>query len=342
MSDILEIDGSYSEAGGQIARTAVALAAVTGKSCHIFNIRKGRKEPGLKAQHLKGIEACAKLCNAELIGAKIGSTEIKFVPKEMFGGKLKIDVGTAGSIILVLQTLVVPSLYAKKKVELEIIGGTDVKWSPPVSYFQHIFCDFLKRMGVEIKIETQKYGFYPNGGGRVTVSIKPCKKLKPLILKEKGAFQKIDVCSIASEELKKARVCERQIEGFKKILIPNNSFVVYVQTLSPGSSVHAHAHFENCKLGADSLGERGKPAEKVGEECASLLKKQIDSGACLDEWMADQILPFAALACKNGESLFNVAEVTKHSLTNAWIIEKFLPVKFKIDEKHKIISCASQ
>lgn len=332
------IDGSYLEGGGQIIRTSIALSAITGKPVKIINIRAKRCKPGLRAQHLKGIEAAAKLCNAELKNARIGSTSIEFIPKEVKGGYFSIDVGTAGAIALVLQTLVLPSIHAKEEVVLEITGGTDVHWSPTTTYFQHIFCDFLKNMDIDIYIETLKHGFYPKGGGKIKVIIKPCKKLKPLNLTKRGSLKRIDIWSIASENLKKAKVAERQVEGTKRALKMDfeNVNIKYVSSLSAGSSVHVHAHYENCKLGATAIGKLGKPAEKVGEEAGKHLKKQIDSNACLDEHMADQILPFMALT---SNSKVSVAKITNHVKTNIWVIEKFLSVKFGINKNNKIISC---
>jgi RNA 3'-phosphate cyclase len=330
------IDGSYLEGGGQIIRTSIALSAITGKSCKIFNIRSGRKNPGLQAQHLKGIEAAAKLCEAELKDAKIGSQSIEFIPKKIKGGYFSIDIGTAGSIGLVLQTLVPICIHADEEVELEIIGGTDVKWSPNIEYFQEVFCRNVKKMGIEIESEILKYGFYPKGGGKVKVKIKPCQKLKSLNLIERGNVKRYDIRSIVSKSLEKSKVAERQIEGAKKIIPKFDcEYFEYVDTFSPGSTTHIHAHCDNSVLGSTVLGERGEPAEKVGEECTKNLMKQINSNACLDEHMADQILPFIALA---GNSKVSVAEITNHCKTNMWIIEKFLPVKFEINEKERIIS----
>jgi len=327
---LILIDGSYLEGGGQIIRTSVALSALTGKPCKIINIRKGRKNPGLQAQHLKGIEAAAKICDAELKNAKIGSQEIEFAPNKIKSGSFSIDIGTAGSISLVLQTLVPICIHAGKGVELEIIGGTDVLWSPNIEYFQEVFCRNVKRMGIEIESEIIKYGFYPKGGGKVKVRVKPCQKLKPLSIIERGSVNRYDIRSIASKFLEKAKVAERQIEGAKKIIPKYDcEYFEYADTLSPGSTAHIHAHCDNSELGATVYGEIGKPAEKVGEECARNLMKQIDSNACLDEHMADQILPYIALA---GGSVF-VAGITNHCKTNIWVIEKFLPVKFKINEK---------
>lgn len=330
------IDGSCLEGGGQIVRTSIALSSITGKPCEIFNIRKGRKNPGLQAQHLKGIEAAAKLCEAELKNAKIGSQTIEFIPKKIKGGYFSIDVGTAGSISLVLQTLVLPAIHAEEEVVLEIIGGTDVPWSPNIEYFQEVFCRNIEKMGIEIESDILKYGFYPKGGGKVKVKIKPCKKLKSLNLTERGNVKRYDIRSIVSKFLEKSKVAERQIEGAKKIIPKFDcEYFEYVDTFSPGSTLHIHAHCDNSVLGSTALGEKGKPAEKVGEEVAKKLITQINSNACLDEHMADQILPYMALT---GDSKVSVAEITNHCKTNIWVIEKFLPVKFEINEKERIIS----
>jgi RNA 3'-terminal phosphate cyclase (ATP) len=333
---LISIDGSYGEGGGAITRIAVALSAITNKPVKIINIRAKRCNPGLQAQHLKGIEAAAKLCDAELKNAKIGSESIEFTPKRIKGGYLSIDIGTAGSIPLILQTLVPICIQADNETELEIIGGTDVKWGPNIEYFQEVFCRNIKKMGVEIESEILNYGFYPKGGGRVKVKIKPCKKLKPLDLLERGDVKRYDIRSIVSKSLEKARVAERQIEGAKKIIPKFDcEYFEYVNSLSTGSAVHIHAHCENSVLGSTFFGEIGRKAEIVGEDCAKHLMKQINSNAALDEHMADQILPFMALV---GDSKVSVAEITNHCKTNIWVIETFLPVKFNINEKEKIIS----
>jgi len=329
------IDGSYLEGGGQIIRTSVALSAITGKPCKIINIRKGRKNPGLQAQHLKAIEAATKMCDAELKNAKIGSDWIEFTPNKIKNDNLSIDIGTAGSITLVLQTLIPLCIHADKEVELEIIGGTDVKWSPNIEYFQEVFCRNVEKMGIEIESEIIKYGFYPKGGGKIKVKIKPCKKLKPLNLIERGNVNRYDIRSIVSKSLEKARVAERQIEGAKKIIPKFDcEYFEYVDAFSPGSTAHIHAHCDNSVLGSTVYGELGKPAEKIGEEVARNIMKQINSNSCLDEHMADQLLIYMALA---GKSKVSVAEITNHCKTNIWVIEKFLPTKFEINEKERVI-----
>lgn len=332
---MIEVNGSHGEAGGQILRTAIALSAVTGKPFRIFNIRKGRSTPGLKPQHLKAIETVANISNGNVNGAKIGFTEVEFHPREIKGGKFEVDIGTAGSITLLLQALIPPLLHAEQNTKIELTGGTNVLWSPTTDFFRHVFCNFLDRIGVNIRVDVRKHGFYPRGGGKVNVRMQPNKNLKPLELVKRGKLDRIDIWSISSRDLKDKKVAERQLHAFRKILnVRGHEHAVYVDTLSTGTSIHAHVHYNNTKLGADVLGERGKPAEKIGEECAFLLKSQMDSGACLDRWMADQILPYMALV---GKGSISVAEITDHCISNMWVIEKFLPVKFEI--KENIIHC---
>jgi RNA 3'-phosphate cyclase len=288
----------------------------------------------LQAQHLKGVEACAEICDAKTKGLKIGSTEVEFHPGKVKGGTYNIDIGTAGSIPLILQTLVVPCIHADREVILNIKGGTDVKWSPTIAYFEAVLCKNLKKIGIEIETKILRHGFYPKGGGNAIVTIKPCQKIKAIDWTEQGETKRIDCWSFSSKELEKAQVSERQMKGFEKIFPKVDCRnVKYVDASCLGSSITAHAHC-NTVIGACALGEQGKKAEQVGEECAKHLKKQIDSGACLDEHMADQILPFMALA---GAGKVSVAEITNHVKTNIWVIEKFLPVRFEVDESKKVI-----
>ncbi len=332
---MIEIDGSYLEGGGQILRTSVALSAVTGKPFRIHSIRKGRPVSGLKPQHQKAIDTVARICSAEVKGNVLGSETVDFHPGGIKAGKFNVDIGTAGSITLLLHALIPPLLHAKKETEINLKGGTNVLWSPTTDFFRHVFCNFLDRMGVSIRVDIRKHGFYPRGGGSVKVRIQPCAELKPLELVERGRMDRIDIWSISSKDLKDRRVAERQIDAFREILDKKgHEHAVYADTLSTGTSIHAHVHYENTKMGADVLGEKRKTAEEIGKCCALLLKEQMDSGACLDGWMADQILPYMALS---GGGRVSVAEITDHCRSNTWVIEKFLPVKFVTQDN--IISC---
>ncbi len=324
---MIPIDGSQGEGGGQIIRTAIGLSAVTGKPVKIFNIRKGRQNPGLQAQHLAGIRAVAEICSGELKGASLKSTEVEFIPGKIKSGSYKFDVGTAGAVTLVLQSLMIPAIHAEKEICFEIKGGTHVAWSPTTGYFRHVFSEFLEKMGIKTESETLRYGYFPRGGGEIKIKIHP-GKLKPLNILERGKLVETEAWSNANQNLVSSKVAERQLQVAEKI-IPLKGKTKYVDSFSIGSSITIASKFENCILGSSALGERNKSAEKVGEEAALLLKKQIDSVATLDEWMSDQILPFLALARSKSE--FIAPELTKHAETNMWVIKKFLDVDFKTE-----------
>jgi len=337
---MIEIDGLYLEGGGQILRTACALSAIRQIPCHIFNIRKGRKEPGLKPQHLLGLRALSELCNGKSEGDYLGSEEIWFYPGSLDKTKreLRIKIETAGSITLLLQTLIPPSLFAKEPITILINGGaTDTFFSPTIDHFRYVFLKILEKMGARIEVQIEKRGFYPKGGAKVKVIVYPTK-LKPITLTTCGALKEIIIISGASELLKERKVAERQISGAKQILgklkLPIREIVEYYPTLSPGSQINIIAKFENTIIGSDNLGRIGKGAEIVGKEVALEFLKEGKTGACLDKHLADQILPFMALS--QGKSEVTVSEITNHCRTNIWVIEKFLKGRFKI-EGNKII-----
>lgn len=323
---MIEIDGSYCEGGGQILRTAVALAGITGKETRIVNIRANRDPPGLKRQHLTGVLAAGKICDALIEGAEIGSKEVVFRPDTIKPGNYKIDIGTAGSITLLLQTLIPISVFSDEKIVLKITGGTNVRWSPSIEYYSEIFLYFLEKIGINTKMEILRYGFYPKGGGKIRFEMLPWEKKKKVELIERGEKKKIRTRSIATEHLKNAEVAERQIRGFRRVL-PCEKEVKYVDSYSVGSSVTGIAYFENSRMGSCVLGERGKKAEIVGREAAEELKKEIVSNATLDKHMGDQIIPYLGLV--GGK--IKVSEITNHLKSNIWAVEKFLPVKFKIE-----------
>jgi RNA 3'-phosphate cyclase len=325
----LEIDGSIGEGGGQIIRTSAALSAITGKKMHVYNIRAGRKNPGLQPQHLSSVCAISNICNGKLFGAAVGSQEFTLEPGKIAGGSYAWNIGTAGSVTLLLQAILPAALYSKKYFEFNVIGGTNVPWSPPIENFKHVFLDIMKMMGFDIDLKIEKYGFYPKGGGIVKMSIKPSDPIK-LNLLERGNFEKIDLHSIASSDLKIAQVAQRQVMEFVKTcdMKIGEKNIEYVSALSTGSSLHAHAHYQKCKIGAEVLGARGLPAENVGKDCCFALKKEMASNSAVDSHIADQILLYIALF---GGSV-RIKEMTSHARTNIDIIEKFLPGRLNISK----------
>ncbi len=328
---MIEIDGAALEGGGQILRTAVSLSVITKQSCRIFNIRKGRPKPGLATQHLLGVQALAELCEARLEDDYLGSEEIKFFPGDIVPKNLDVKIETAGSITLILQVLVSAGLFAKSEFKVNFDGGaTDTFFSPTIDYFQYVFLKNLEKMGCRVETDILRRGYYPEGGAKVKAIISP-GKLRNFELIERGKLINILAISGASAALKDKKVAERQMAGVREIIarlkLPVEEKVEYYDTVCPGSQICLAAEFENTIIGTDSLGKLGKRAEDVGKEAALELLKEQKSGACLDKHMADQILPYMALAARR--SKVAVSEVTEHCRTCMWVIEKFLDGKFE-------------
>ena len=337
--EVIVVDGSHGEGGGQILRTAVALAAITGKACRVERIRAGRPKPGLAASHLTALRAAAAVCGGQLRGAEIGSSAVEFEPGEIRGGRFEFDIGTAGAVTLVLQGLVPIALRADQASTFVLRGGTDVPWSPPIEYFEHIFCWWLQRMGAEVYILTRRHGFYPKGGGQVEVTVHPASSLRPVRVTQAADVSSLHVLSLASKDLSHARVAERQVEGFRRGYYgPFEHTAEYVPAFSPGSSLHAHAHIGEAKVGANALGRRGVKAEAVGAEAAKNLHEELEAGATLDRYMSDQILLYAALA--DGPSEFTAREVTGHAETTMWLLPQFLDCGFKTEPQGKRVRIA--
>jgi RNA 3'-phosphate cyclase len=331
---MIEIDGSYGEGGGQILRTAVALAAYLETPCRIRNIRKGRPTPGLRPQHAAGVKALAALCHAEVSGLHVGSAEVTFKPGMIAGGTLHIDVGTAGAIGLILQTIMLPAAKALSPLLLTIRGGTDVPWAPTIGYCQEVTLPVLSQMGYAGEVTLTRRGYFPRGNGEVTVALKQTK-FSSVRFSEPGQIRMIQGRSHAADALKQRRVAERQQEeamaGLKKLGVPCEIAVEYGPAASPGSGIDLWAVANHARLGANALGAQGKKAEEVGKEAASALIRQLNAGAALDEWMGDQILPFVAVA--GGESTISVTRITDHLRTNLWVINHFLPLETQIKEE---------
>ena len=335
---MIEIDGSYGEGGGQILRTAVAMAVYLGIPCRITGIRKGRPKPGLRAQHLAGVQALAEICHAEVEGLRLGSEEVTVKPGRLTGGDLRIDVGTAGAVGLILQTVMLPAIKAPAPLRLQITGGTDVPWAPTAGYVMEVTLPIVGKMGYRGEMEVIKRGYFPSGGGEVSVQFQE-GPLSPLRLLDRGKILMIQGKAHASESLRGRRVAERQREGAITVLeesLHSSDIEItleYRPTPSPGSGIDLWAIAENTILGSNALGARGKRAEEVGAAAAAALLRGIRSEAALDEWMGDQILPFLAVA--GGESTVSVPRITEHLRSNLWVISHFLPLTSRIQEEQE-------
>ncbi|MCC6016688.1 MAG: RNA 3'-terminal phosphate cyclase [Desulfurococcaceae archaeon] len=325
---MLVVDGSIGEGGGQILRYTLALSAVLRKPVKIVNIRAKRKNPGLQPQHLTSVKAVATLSSAEVEGAYKGSMELIFRPRALRGGEYLFDIGTAGSVSLVLQSLLPILPFLDKKTRIEIKGGTDVPMSPPIDYMRYVLLPLIKRVGVDIEIEVIKRGHYPRGGGIVRITVNPTHRLEAIELIDRGDIEFVGGRSHCVKL--PSHVAERQARAAKEYLIskgiskPIDIEVEYYDPskdphLGPGSSIVLYAKTFNSVLGGDALGEKGKPAEVVGREAAEKLYTEIVSGAAIDRHAGDMLIPLLALA--KGDSRISVSEITLHTETALEIIK---------------------
>ncbi len=335
---LIDIDGSYGEGGGQVLRTSLALSALLEKDVRVTNIRAKRPNPGLRAQHITAVKAVGALCEAEIEGLELGSSSLVFRPRRRLSGKLFFDVGTAGSITLVLQAMMPAAAFAPGTVELDLVGGTDVRWSPTVDYILHVVLPILRLMGYGAELQVYRRGHYPKGGGKVTTMITPARSLRSLTLIERGDVAKIRGVShcvrlpphVAERQAQSARQV-LEAAGFKNAEIALESYPADRDAhLAPGSGMALFAETTTpAILGSDSLGERSKPAEAVGREAAGKLLEELRSGAAVDVHMGDILIPYLAVA--EGSSTFKVSKISLHTITNIGVTELISGVKFDVE-----------
>jgi RNA 3'-terminal phosphate cyclase (ATP) len=343
---MIEIDGSFGEGGGQIVRTAVALSAVTGKSVHITKIRQGRPRPGLAAQHARAIMALAGISDANTSGVTPGSSEIAFTPGEIRGGRHRVEIGTAGSVTLLMQCLLPALLRADAPSSLQIQGGTDVQWAPTVDYFKNVFLPALASFGAKVSLEVLQRGYYPRGQGEVLLQVEPIK-LKAAHLEGQDAemeqstrntqnvqttVQGVSHCSNLPEHVA-ARQADSASQALQQAGFSSQITQQVLRLPSMGSGITL---WSGCK-GTSSLGKRGLPAEKVGGRAAEELILELKSRATVDVHLADQLIPYLALS---GGSC-TVREISLHAKTNIWTAGHFLDARIETKEEKGIFRIES-
>jgi RNA 3'-terminal phosphate cyclase (ATP) len=319
------LDGG--EGGGQLVRTALALSAVTGEPFRMRHVRRARANPGLQAQHCAAIEAVAAVCNAETGGVEVGSESFTFEPNEdidedadpadqgILGGSVSVEVGTAGSVPLVFDALLPVAIALDESFTARLEGGTDAKWAPPFDYFQHVKLPVLQEHGLDADVTLNRRGFYPRGGGKATLTIEP-STLDALDVTERGERESLTAYSVAEESEAEDDVAERQAEP-----APDAADVEteYVEADCSGSAFVLAAEYEHSRAGFAELGEMGVEPETVGEKAVERFEAFEDGDAAVDEYLADQLLPFVALA--GGE--VRAPEVTSHVETCIDLLAEF-------------------
>jgi len=332
---VLEIDGSLKSGSGTILRLSVALAGIVNQPLHIFNIRQKRPQPGLRPQHLEAVLTAAKLCNADVEGATLGSRDLWFAPSKIEGGEVHAEIGTAGSIPMLLLTVLPLCAFAQKPVHLHVTkGGTDVRNAPTINYLKHVLLPMLNRMGLEATLTIEKYGYYPKGMGEITLTVQSSKRLNPIRIEEFGKVTElrgVSVCTFLADR----KVAERQARTANEFL-KAQGYEAEVQVindrsnpLQKGSSLVLWAKTSTgALLGGDAIGELGKPSEVVGQEAAENLLREVESLATVDVHLADMLVPYVGLA--QGESVYLSRVMTEHLDTNIWLAQLILGVEFSV------------
>jgi len=331
---VLEVNG---ESGGQMLRSSLGLSALLRKPVTIYNIRAKRPNPGLQAQHLTGLNTLKILSSAKVHGAVKGSMKVVFKPEQFSGGNLNVNIGTAGSVMLLVQAVMLPSML--KETKLRIFGGTDVPFAPSFNYSEKVLFPVLSKMNARFSASLVSRGFYPKGNGSISFKSLPAElPLNPIKLTKKKKVKFVWLFShSASLPQEVARV---QALAAKNTLKELGIEVVErisskQQGTSIGSAIDLIAKAGPASIGANALGARGKPAEEVGKEAAEKLLKELNSNAAVDSHLSYQLIPFMALA--KGKSEILCPELSEHTKNNIAVAEKFLGVKFNSVQENNAV-----
>ncbi len=318
---MIELDGEAG--GGQLLRSALTLSAHTGRPFRMTSIRGSRPAPGLNAHHLAAVRLVADCYEATVSGAKLGSTRLTFRPDTIRAGSYTADIGTAGSVALLLDTIVPLACSLSEPLTVRATGGTAVAWAPTIRYFSAVKLSLLAQFGLSVDCITHRVGYYPTGGGVVTTTVHPAT-LSPLRLTTRRGLKTVDIFSEASTDLEPASVADRQAttaadalaeRGFDSTIIASE----HVETGATGSSLVLCGVYDRSRLGVSELGKRGKPAEAVATDAVDHFCRLHETGAVVDEHMADQLLVFLALA----GGTVRIPQLTDHVRSNRELISNF-------------------
>lgn len=333
MSSMLTLDGAQGEGGGQILRTSLALSMVTQTPIRLTRIRAGRAKPGLQRQHLTAVLAAKQVGCATVQGAELNSTELVFSPSVVVPGSYRFAIGTAGSVSLVLQT-VLPALMTSERVsQLVLEGGTHNTMAPPYDFLARVFVPLLERMGPRLTLSLEKYGFYPAGGGQMQVTLEPTKLLQPLTLLERGPVERWRARALVSHLPES--VAARELNVLAQALrLPRECLSQEgVTSAGPGNIVMLEAETPSVTELFSAVGEKGLPAEQVASRVAEEALRWQEAEVPVGEHLADQLLLPLALA---GKGSFRTVKPSLHTMTNLEVIRRFLGTSFRVEQESEL------
>lgn len=327
MSEI-HIDGSEGEGGGQILRTSLALAAITGKSVRFTNVRAGRSKPGLLRQHLTALRAAAEVCGARVEGDELGSQNVRFVPGAIRGGSYRFAVGTAGSACLVCQTVLPMLLKAEAPSEVVFEGGTHAMGAPSFDFFARVFVPLLQRMGAHVSAELETHGFYPAGGGRFVLRVEPVTQWTPIRLVDDEPLRVVSVTAMVANL--SFTIVERELEAMGAALdVPEaQRRRMGVKSPGPGNVVMIELASDTARELVTAFGRRELSSEAVAHTAVDEARALLAAGVPVGQHLADQLLLPMALA---GGGALRTLPLTLHSRTNIEVIQRFLPLRVTVD-----------
>ncbi len=333
---MITIDGGTKSGSGTIVRYSVALASLLGKEIKIQNIRAKRDKPGLRAQHLKAIQACREMCHGEVENAAVGSKKITYIPRERFnGGEYEWDIGTAGSTTMFAQALLPLACFAKKPSRFRLEGGLFQDFAPSAYHMKFVLLPLLKQMGIQAELEIIRPGYVPKGGGIIEIRVEPIEKLQPLNLIEQGKITNINGIALSSH-LEEKKVSQRMAQECQRIL-SSQGYKVEIEEIYDKSSLQEGAALviyagtsSGSIIGSDRAGRPGRRSESIGRYVAQNFMEDVNTGATVDRYIADQVIIYAGLA--EGISRYSIPRISEHVETNLWLIEEFLGARTKISD----------
>jgi RNA 3'-terminal phosphate cyclase (ATP) len=347
--DTVFIDGSMGEGGGQILRTSLALACITGKNLHIENIRAARRKPGLAKQHLVCVRAACQICGGQCKGAAISSQVLDFQPGPILGGDFSFDIGSAGSATLVIQTILPALFLADKPSTVTVTGGTHNPWAPPYDFLAETFLPAIRAAGFDAACELKKHGFYPAGGGKIVLSIRPWHQIPNQTIDLSQPMDNVQIHARIYTARLPAHIAQRQKKLLlqSKLKFKNIEHIEVTDSDGPGNCIMHRLCGGGRTTVFTAFGQKGKPSEKVVGEVVNMAEDFLPSGAAIDHFLADQLLIYMAINSHfakdsekpvpfKGGNCYTTNQLTTHLTTNIETIKKFLPVEFKTEHEDMI------